>query len=225
MRALVKEAVPAVLAASGATWRDELLARLAAGQKPTEAMLGRYRHPQIKQALLKETAEKCAYCESKVRHVTYGDIEHITPKSKVPAKAYEWENLTLACDVCNTNKGDTYSDDPALSQDTLVDPYHDDPREHFLFMREVVSPRPDSMRGKATEAVVKLTRPELLERRRERMQFIDGLVGVYNLADPAYRPMLLQDLYDNHLQDSNEYVGVTSAYVEHLRSIGVLPPA
>ncbi len=224
MRTLVKGAIPAILATNEATWRNELLARLASGQKPTGAMLDRYRHPQIKDALLAETAEKCAYCESKVRHVTYGDIEHVAPKSKVPAKAYEWGNLTLACDVCNTNKGDTYSDDPALSQDALVDPYHDDPRAHFLFMREVVSPRPDSLRGKATEAVIKLTRPELLERRRERMKFIDGLVGVYTLADPAYRPMLLQDLYDNHLRDIDEYVGVTSAYIEHLKSIGVLPP-
>lgn len=223
MRALVKGTTPAILAANGATWRDELTARLATGQKPTDAMLGRYRHPLIKDALLAETGGKCAYCESKVRHITYGDIEHVIPKSKVPAKAYQWENLTLACDVCNTNKGDTYSDDPTQSQDALIDPYHDDPRDHFLFLREVVSPRPDSLRGKATEAVIKLSRTELLERRRERMAFIDGLVRTYSLADPLYKPMLLQDLYDNHLNDNDEYVGVTYAYINYLKSLGVLP--
>jgi uncharacterized protein (TIGR02646 family) len=202
MRVLVKGAIPAILAAQGTTWRDELIARLATGQKPTDAMLGRYRHPQIKDSLLSETAEKCAYCESKIRHVAYGDIEHVIPKSKVPEKAYEWENLTLACDVCNTNKGDTYSDDPTQSQDALIDPYHDEPRDHFLFLREVVSPRPDSLRGKATDAVIKLSRPELLERRRERMAFIDGLIRAYSLADPKFKDILLQDLYENHLNDS-----------------------
>ena len=225
MRPLVKGEIPEILAANADKWRDELIAVIAKGEKPTDSMKGRYRHAEIKDAILAETSEKCAYCESKVRHITFGDIEHIIPKSKVPAKSYLWENLTLACDVCNTNKGDYYTDDPARSHDTLIDPYADDPRDHFLFMREVVTPMPGNMRGLATELVIKLTRGELLERRRERMNFIDGLVTAYVLADPQYKPLLLQSLYENHLKDEDEYSGVTEAYIKHLKSIGSLPAA
>lgn len=225
MRALVKGPKPQILVTNGDAWRDELVAVLAAGDTPSDAMKARYRHVEIKEAILTETGKKCAYCESKVRHITYGDIEHVIPKSKVPAKSYEWENLTLACDICNTNKGDYHSDDPADSQDALVDPYVDDPRDHFLFMREVVSPRPDSMRGYATEQVLKLTRGELLERRRERMNFIDGLVTAYTLAEPEFKPVLLKILYDNHLKDDDEYSGVVGAYIAHLKLLGTLPAA
>lgn len=222
MRPLAKTPMPQILVQRGDQWRGELLAVLAQGGKPTEAMKSRYRHPQIKDALIDETDGKCAYCESKLRHITHGDIEHIVPKSKVPAKAYEWENLTLACDVCNENKGDTYSDDPALSQDALVDPYIDVPEDHFLFCREVVTPRPDSMRGLATEQVIKLTRNALVERRRERMNFIDGLVRAVALAAPEYKDLLIQDLNDNHLKTSDEFYAASHAYVTHLKSIGAL---
>ena len=224
MRALKKGIIPEILKKNAATWRDTLVATVQGGEKPSKTMLSHYRHVQIKEALLRETSGKCAYCESKLRHITYGDIEHVTPKSKVPAKAFEWSNLTLACDVCNTNKGDYYSDDPLLSQDSLVDPYRDDPKEHFLFMREVVTPRPGSMRGYSTEEVLKLSRGDLLERRRERMTFIDGLVTAYSLAEPHFKPMLLRVLLDNHLKDEDEFSAVTKAYISHLRSDGVLPP-
>jgi uncharacterized protein (TIGR02646 family) len=225
MRLLNKGPVPAILAGNEVAWTNALVATVANGQKPTEAMIGRYRHPEIKGALLSETAGKCAYCESKVRHIAYGDIEHVVPKSKVPTKAYAWDNLTIACDVCNTNKGDHYTADPASSQDNLIDPYVDRPNDHFLFLREVVCPRPDSLRGKMTESVIKLTRSELLERRRERMDFVDGLVRAYTLAPPEFQTMLLRDLYENHLADVDEYAGVSAAYIEHLQSKGVLPIA
>lgn len=224
MRGLQKTAKPQVLVDNDDQWRVDLLAVLAAGNKPTEAMKGRYRHKQIKDALVKETGGKCAYCESKVRHITHGDIEHVVPKSKVPEKAYDWENLTLACDVCNENKGDTYSSDPALSQDALIDPYVDDPNDHFLFLREVVTPRPDSLRALATEQVIKLTRGELLERRRERMTFLDGMVRSYVLADAAFKAVILKDIEDNHLKEDDEYYTSSRSYVTELRAKGILPP-
>lgn len=222
MRHLTKTEKPEVLKRNAETWTNSLLETLAAGEKPTKAMKERYRHADIKAAVVAETHGKCAYCESLVRHITHGDIEHIAPKSKLPSKAYEWGNLTLACDICNENKGDEYSDDPAHSQDNLIDPYRDDPKEHFLFLREVVAPRPDSLRAFATEQVLKLSRPELLERRRERMTFLDGLVRAYCLAEAAYKPLLLNDLVKNHLRDQDEYVTSSREYIDQFKSIGII---
>lgn len=223
MRRLQKASKPQVLIDNAGDWTAELLAILARGEKPSDTVKGRYRHAQIKDALKSETSHKCAYCESKVTHVTYGDIEHIIPKSKVPAKAYEWDNLTLACDVCNTNKGDEYSDDPANSQDNLIDPYADTPTDHFIFSREIITPRPDSPRGYITDDIIKLSRNELVERRRERMEFIDGLIMAWSNAQPALKDVLLKNLYEKHLQPSDEYVASSLAYIAHLRSAGVLP--
>ncbi|QNQ10743.1 retron system putative HNH endonuclease [Sphingomonas alpina] len=222
---MAKGPAPAILAQNGAQWRADLLAILGRGDKPSEAIKGRYRHKDIKAAIIEETHGKCAYCESKVRHITHGDIEHIVPKSKVPAKAYDWPNLTLACDVCNENKGDHYSNDPALSQDNLIDPYVDDPHDHFLFMREVVAARPDSLRAKATEVIIKLNRGELMERRRERMQFLEGLVCAYVGAADAFKPMLLKDLEENHLKESDEYYTTSKTYIDVMREKGILPVA
>ena len=222
MRRLTKTGKPKVLIDNADQWRDELIAVLNRGEKPTEGMKARYRHKDIKAALIAETDEKCAYCESKVTHVSYGDIEHIAPKSKVPAKAYEWDNLTLACDVCNGNKGDYYSDDPLESQENLVDPYKDDPYDHFLFHREIVTPRPDSARGYITEDRIKLTRGALMERRRERLDFLDGLVRAYLSALPELKPILLRDLCNNHLGPGSEFSSTCNAYINDLRSKGVI---
>jgi hypothetical protein len=54
------------------------------------------------------------------------------------------------------------------------------------------------------------------------MNFIDGLVRAYHLAQPQYKAMLLQDLYDNHLKTSDEYYGSSVAYVELLKERGQL---
>lgn len=59
------------------------------------------------------SVEICNYCEN--NEAT--DIEHISPKSSFPGRAFEWENYILACKTCNTTyKSDDYAIfDPALS--------------------------------------------------------------------------------------------------------------
>ncbi len=45
----------------------------------------------------------CCYCE---RRLPMGlEVEHISPKSKDPAKLLDWENFLLACRNCNGTKG------------------------------------------------------------------------------------------------------------------------
>jgi uncharacterized protein (TIGR02646 family) len=102
---LLKGDKPQVLKDNAATWGKTLVDKKARGEKPTDPDKARYRHPDIKVALIAETHGKCAYCESKLLHIAYGDIEHITPKSVKIELSVEWQNLTLACDRCNTNKG------------------------------------------------------------------------------------------------------------------------
>lgn len=127
---------PDVLFNNSATWTQVLLNKEAAGKKPTASEKSRYRHPEIKAVLVKETGGKCAYCESKLLHIHHGDVEHIYPKSLDVRKTFEWRNLTLACEKCNQNKSNK---DPLLEQ--IIDPYEDDPEYHLVFVGALIFPR------------------------------------------------------------------------------------
>lgn len=79
------------------------------GKKPEEFSI--YRHSSVKEALSIVFNKKCAYCESIISHVSYPHIEHWRPKKGVTENlshrgyywlASEWENLLLACGVCNS---------------------------------------------------------------------------------------------------------------------------
>lgn len=51
--------------------------------------------------LLKESANKCAYCEAPLKVVAYGDVEHYRPKSIYWWLAYSYENYLASCTLCN----------------------------------------------------------------------------------------------------------------------------
>src|SRR5687767_3753304 len=103
--------------------------RLMSGDPTVPAAAAtRYQHADIKSTLASETAEKCAYCQSKVPHIYPGACEHISPKARCPELIVAWENLTYACFECNREKGDYYDETAPL-----LNPYMDDPREHLRF--------------------------------------------------------------------------------------------
>ena len=57
--------------------------------------------PDLEQRL----GRHCSYCERYI--ATNLAIEHVQPKSLVPALALTWSNFLLACVNCNSCKGDT----------------------------------------------------------------------------------------------------------------------
>jgi len=189
---LTKGAVPAILTNKGAGWTKIVVDKVNSGEKPTETEKGRYRHADIKTALIAETHGKCAYCESKLRHITYGDIEHVTPKSMDPSRWFDWTNLTLACDVCNTEKDDFVGD-----HDTFVDPYAVDPEEHFWHMGPTIFPSPGSDAALITERLLKLNRPELVERRDARLKgLLKHLDVIARVKDADTRKILVADFLE-----------------------------
>jgi len=54
-----------------------------------------------KDQLLIETHNKCAYCESDITTVSYGDVEHYRPKSVYWWLAYVYDNYLASCAICN----------------------------------------------------------------------------------------------------------------------------
>lgn len=188
---------PPILRDNAADWLKTIQDKLAVGEVPTEAEKGRYRHPEIKAALVNETYGKCAYCESKLLHVAFGDVEHISPKSHKLEDTFRWNNLTLACDRCNTNKGSAVD---------LVDPYDDDPDALFRFLGPMVYARPENAKAVISCKRLRLNRAELVEMRSRRLEAISNLLVLINEAsDPQLRSALIDDLAENEVGDNTEY--------------------
>jgi 5-methylcytosine-specific restriction endonuclease McrA len=174
---LTKGEPPQVLVDNAETWTEEYRRLREAGQAHG---FSRHRHPDVKAAVLTETAEKCAFCESKMRHVAFGDVEHVLPKSARPDLVVEWTNLTLACSVCNNNKGDYYHEDAPI-----IHPYHDEPQHHLVFVGPMVTHARRNALGERTHRRLELNRIALLERRADRLSSIKELVDRLDALEPG----------------------------------------
>lgn len=203
---LNKQPEPQILTNNGANWLKVLQDKLAAGEVPTEAEKSRYRHPEIKSVLKIETHGKCAYCESRLLHIAFGDVEHIAPKSLKLADTFRWSNLTLACDVCNTYKKDATN---------LVDPYTDEPTDYFKFLGPMVYAYPEQNKGVITSKQLRLNRPELIENRSKRLEAISSiLLTIETTKDPAVRSVLIDDLLSNEASDQSEYAAFVRSFID-----------
>ena len=163
---------------------------------------GIYADSSVKDVLLAAQHEKCCYCESKFRGTSYGAVEHFRPKGNIRTAdgmptlypgyywlAYEWENLLVSCEVCNTSyKGSLFPledegkrarchHDPVEEETpVLVDPASEDPADHIQFRRaEVVHL---TGRGLATIKGFGLGRRELEEASAEYLKPRERLYSV-----------------------------------------------
>ena len=210
---LKKGEEPEVLTRNALHWTSVVVNKIHEGETPTKTEKGRYNHTDVKQAIIAETHGKCAYCESKLRHVSFGDIEHVIPKSDDPTKWFSWPNLTLACDVCNTNKSNS-----PVDGETFIDPYDVDPEEHFWHFGPMMRPKPGSDPAALTERLLRLNRPELIERRAERQA---GLLRLVDLAERCANEELKQLLWEDislETESHNEYAALSRATIEFAKT-------
>jgi uncharacterized protein (TIGR02646 family) len=211
---LTKLAKPEVLVTNAHVWTKALVDKVNAGEKPTDSEKTKYRHKDIKEALIKETHGKCAYCESKVLHIHHGDVEHIYPKSLDLSKTFEWENLTLACEVCNQLKSDR---DPNMEH--IIDPYNIDPSSHLNFVGTFVHAITADY-GQSSKAILDLNRAELCERRREKLEkTLSIFENILNqeLPFPA-RKAIYDNLLENEGASKSEYSAMNVAAIRQLQN-------
>ncbi len=207
---LYKREEPEVLRDNAAAWLAILQQKVVSGQAATEAEKSRYRHKDIKDTLKLETSGKCAYCESYLLHVAFGDVEHITPKSSDITKTFDWQNLTLACDICNTYKSNI---------EGLVDPYVDDPDDHFDFAGPMIVARISSIRAVRTETEIKLNRGDLLEARSRRLAAIARqMLLIHSVDDPQLKQTLKDDLFNNEAGDTSEFAAFVRSFIRTVQS-------
>jgi hypothetical protein len=132
-----------------------------------QALKKDYKHPTNREALKTANSDKCMYCESKISHSSFPNIEHIKPKAKFPELMYEWENLGYVCERCNNAKLDKFYEDTPF-----IDPYSEDPSLHLGAFGSLLFTKNGSERGEITIHEIHLNRLELLERRKNRIDAI-----------------------------------------------------
>jgi uncharacterized protein (TIGR02646 family) len=166
-----------------------------------------YGAKSVKNALLKAQHDKCCFCESKVTHVAYGDVEHYRPKAgyrQAPDEplgrpgyywlAYDWSNLMFCCQVCNQRfKGNlfplvdpalrarTHHDDLTSEAPLFLHPGIDDPAEYLDFREEYLFPIGGNPRGATTIEALGLNREPLAKVRRDHLALFRTLVDARKL--------------------------------------------
>lgn len=241
--------VPRILRDRGVTLTAELCHKAEAGE-PLSFERDIYGAQEVKQALRSAQHDKCCFCESKLGATQFGDVEHYRPKGSAqqsavepPVKgyywmAYAWENLYLACEVCNRrHKRSLFpllnperrvtshhrAHELHVEQPIFVDPGREDPSEFIEYRRELAIPVRGNARGAATIEALQLNRDALWERRRDRRELL--LAGLILLAQ-AIRVELTDDERDDVIRvldailaaaaDQGEYSSMTRALLRQV---------
>lgn len=212
---LEKLEIPNRLADNHIAWTKSLIDKLSIGETPTNAEKSRYRHPEIKAVLTQETNGKCAYCESRLQHIHHGDVEHIYPKSLDPTKTFEWENLTLSCEICNQNKSNK---DPYLAH--ILDPYLVNPEEHLLFLGGLIFSK-GTVEGTSTLHLLDLHRPALVEMRNDQVKKI---MGIYTQVLDANLPIsvrkaIYEDLITREAGPKAPYTAMAKCVIQDMSKL------
>lgn len=195
IRVAKPEQAPRILRERGLLTTEANQQAFEGGQREFDFDSSLYGAKSVKNALIKAQHGKCAFCESQIRHVDHGDVEHYRPKggfrqtSADPLEqpgyfwlAYVWENLVLACALCNqsfkrnlfpltdpTTRARSHIDHLAAEQPMLIHPADEEPGALVGFREEIAFPIDDDPRARSTIEVVGLNREELAEMRLDHL--------------------------------------------------------
>ena len=197
-----KPTPPAILRTRGQQATRNLCAAYNRGKRAFDCDRTIYAASSVKNALRKAQHGKCAFCESKITHVEYGDVEHFRPKAGFQQRstdmletpgyywlAYEWSNLFFSCQLCNQSfkrnlfplsnprrRARSHRDNLQAERPLLLDPSAMDPETVLSFREETVYAINGNRLGRTTIDVLGLNRQELREARRECFEVIQALL-------------------------------------------------
>ncbi len=178
---------PLVLKKNKAKWLLEYLTALQDyklnPKKKNKEVVGskenKYKQVEVKNALRTMFADKCAYCESYIGHVSYGHIEHFKPKAKYHKQCFNWNNFLLACEMCNGSQYKSSKFPQKKENGPLVNPTRDNPETYFSFEYDPLTGTANvigkNVRGNTTEKILGLNRMELI---RHRSRIVRRIVYV-----------------------------------------------
>lgn len=185
--------------------------------------------PDVRTTLHDMQSGKCCYCESKIHSSgPRQQIEHYWPKGTYDDKRNLWENLLLACDLCNHTKGGAFPLDD-LGQPLVIDPTSGDvnPESELTFFTQFNNVDeyrllgqavrvPGSTRGERTIEVVGLSKKHHRKERRRHFEqvlfpWLKRYVKARDDNDAAEIDSLLREL-GRHTDSPAEYAGFARAF-------------
>ena len=231
---------PAILTTKGRAKRDEHKPAYDRGESNFAFDAKIYGHKTVKEALKKAQHDKCFLCESKITHISHGDVEHFRPKAAYrqnvgdkPHKpgyywlAYEWGNLFLACQICNqvfkknlfplanpTERATSHRKRINREKPLFVDPSTEDPEKFISFRGEVPFPLNNNPRAKATIEGLGLKRQRLNERRLERYECLKMLYHIAYILPPIVESTVAKERLDKAVEDDSEYASMARAAIK-----------
>ncbi|WP_431103933.1 AAA family ATPase [Roseateles noduli] len=193
-----------------------------------------WRDQEVQLRLRELFLSKCAYCESRLAIKQIDVAIHHRPTAnatghiRVPSPdhyawyAYEWENLLPACQQCSRSKSNHFPTEQArvepftslanadrLELPLLMDPCKDPVGEHLAFEHDGTCIAL-SLKGKATINTLALNREDLLKERRRAFAEVSSALSV----KPAKTFQVFDDLLTNFLEDSDEFAGAKSLWLD-----------
>lgn len=205
MRPLRKLPTPPFLEERGLQLRDHYMQSLTeGGVQPTP-----WNHPEIRDRLREETNSRCAYCEGEILAVSYPHIEHYRPKALFPELVVDWNNLTIACPRCNTNKSDKWDDNVPF-----VNPFRDEVHEHIVFIGPLAWGI--STRGDYTITQIKLNDLAVVEERDKQIKTLMSLIKIWRRSEGA-----LRDVYHAEIREFIDDCPYFAAISAAMKSAGL----
>jgi uncharacterized protein (TIGR02646 family) len=199
--------VPVILQTKGKNETEALKARYDKGERDfggKDFDSGIYGNKEVKDSLIAIQDYKCCFCESKIGHIGYGDVEHFRPKAgwiqgdeqlNKPGYywlAYEWDNLLLSCQLCNqrykknffplvnnSQRSLSHHDNIDEEQPVFIHPVNDEVEAFITFNEEIPVAVNGDIRGKETISKLGLDRELLNEQRRNTLSKVRD---IYDLA-------------------------------------------
>jgi len=198
-----------------------------------------YGHKTVKAALRKAQYDKCCFCESKITHISYGDVEHFRPKAGVKQRlgaplekpgyywlAYEWSNLFFSCQICNqrykenlfplkkpSNRVKSHNGNIDIENPIFINPT-EDVEKYMSFRDEVIFAINDNQRGKATIKALGLDRDELNDIRKDYFDKLELIYKLANLKPPIPESEKAKKHITKSINDSGQYASMIRCAVK-----------
>lgn len=237
--------IPEILKTAGQAGIASLVNRYIAGEKEFESKdfdSNIYGHNEVKGSLIEIQNYKCCFCESKIGHISYGDVEHFRPKAgwvqnneKINKPgyywlAYDWSNLLLSCQICNqrykknlfpllpkSTRALSHTDDLTLERPVFIIPIFEEVENLIVFSEEIPKGVDENERGSETIKKLGLDRELLNEQRRETLNKIRD---IYDLAKgyPETFPELKEEAHNKIKKYYDSSLLDETEYASMLRS-------
>lgn len=201
------EDIPEVLLEKGLTAGKELEDLYDSGTRafPSEMFDSAiYGHKKVKEKLILLQHDKCCFCEAKITHISYGDVEHFRPKAgwvqlNEPLNqpgyywlAYDWANLFLSCQLCNqrfkknlfplanpATRAVSHHQSIADEDPLFIHLTDEDPEAFIAFYEEVPFAIDGNKRAEQTIINTGIDRENL---NSHRLSFLNKVRDIYELA-------------------------------------------